>query len=203
MIAGLASGTVQPESWNAPARKLDFYDAKADVERLLLAVDSNIVFEKGEHAALHPGQCARIVKNGEVIGFLGAIHPKLQKYMDLNGPVYLFELCLNQAIKGSIPRYTEVSKYPEVRRDLAIVINQQIPFEEVRQQVIAHAGDDLVNVLLFDVYAGENLGEGLRSLGLAMVWQRTDRTLNDEEINQAFEKIVTALNEKFGAKIRS
>lgn len=203
MLAGLASGTVQPESWNAQARKLDFYDVKADVERLLLAVDSTVRFEKGEHAALHPGQCARIVKNGEVIGFLGAIHPKLQKYLDLNGPVYLFELCLNEAMKGSIPRYTEVSKYPEVRRDMAIVIDQQIPFEEVRQQVIAHAGDDLVNVLLFDVYAGENLGEGLRSLGLALVWQRTDRTLNDEEINQAFEKIVTALNEKFGAKIRS
>ena len=203
MLAGLACGTAQPESWNAPARKLDFYDVKADVERLLLAVDDTIRFERAEHAALHPGQSAQIVKNGEVIGYLGAIHPKLQKYLDLNGPVYLFELCLNQSMKGSIPRYTEVSKYPEVRRDLAIVIDQQIPFEAVRAQVLAQAGQDLVNVVLFDVYAGENLGEGLRSLGLALVWQRTDRTLNDEEINQTFEKIVSALNDEFGAKIRS
>lgn len=203
MLAGLACGTSQPESWNAPARKLDFYDVKADVERLLLAIDDSVSFERAEHAALHPGQSAQIVKNGEVIGYLGAIHPKLQKYLDLNGPVYLFELCLNQTVKGSIPRFAEVSKYPEVRRDLAIVIDQHIPFEEVRAQVIAHAGQDLVNVVLFDVYAGENLGEGLRSLGLALVWQRTDRTLNDEEINQAFETIVTALNNKFGAKIRS
>jgi phenylalanyl-tRNA synthetase beta chain len=187
MIAGLACGTAQPESWNAPARKLDFYDVKADVEP----------------AALHPGQSARIIKNGDVIGYLGAIHPKLKKYLDLNGPVYLFELCLKQAMKGSIPRYSEVSKYPEVRRDLAIVIDQQIPFEDVRTEVVANAGADLVNVVLFDVYAGENLGEGLRSLGLALVWQRTDRTLNDEEINQAFETIVNALNNKFGAKIRS
>src|SRR5690606_28822967 len=145
---GLACGTAQPESWNAPARKLDFYDVKADVERLLLSLDSKIRFEKGEHAALHPGQTARIIKNGDVIGYLGSIHPKLKKYLDLNGPVYLFELCLKQAMKGSIPRYSEVSKYPEVRRDLAIVIDQQIPFEDVRTEVVANAGADLVNVVL-------------------------------------------------------
>mgnify|MGYP003632834498 CR=1 FL=1 len=203
MISGLASGTAQPESWNSVTRKLDFYDVKADLENLLGSVDSAISFEKAEHAALHPGQTAKIVKNGEVIGYIGAIHPKLQKYMDLNGPVYLFELCLNEAVKGALPRFTEVSKYPEVRRDLAIVIDQEIHFENVRSEVIAHAGQDLVNVVLFDVYSGENLGKGLRSLGLALVWQRTDRTLNDEEINQAFECIVSALNAKFGANIRS
>jgi phenylalanyl-tRNA synthetase beta chain len=203
MISGLASGTSQPESWNSPTRKLDFYDVKADLESLLCALDSTITFEKAEHTALHPGQTAKIVKNGEIIGYLGAIHPKLQKYMDLNGPVYLFELCLNEAVKGAIPHFTEVSKYPEVRRDLAIVIDQQVPFESVRSEVIAHAGQDLANVILFDVYAGENLGKGLKSLGLALVWQRIDRTLNDEEINQAFESIVSALNVKFGANIRS
>ncbi len=203
MLSGLASGTAQPESWNSPARKLDFYDVKADVENLLCSVDATITFEKAEHAALHPGQTAKIVKNGELIGYLGAIHPKLQKYLDLNGSVYLFELCLNEAVKGVIPRFTEVSKYPEVRRDLAIVIDQQVPFESVRSEVIAHAGQDLVNVVLFDVYAGENLGKGLKSLGLALVWQRIDRTLNDEEINKAFESIVSALNAKFGANIRS
>ena len=203
MISGVASGTAKPEAWNSPARKLDFYDVKADLETLLCSVDASISFEKAEHAALHPGQTAQIVKNGEIIGYLGAIHPKLQKYLDLNGPVYLFELCLNEAVKGVISRFTEVSKYPEVRRDLAIVIDQQVPFESVRSEVIAHAGQDLVNVVLFDVYAGDNLGKGLKSLGLALVWQRTDRTLNDEEINQAFESIVSALNTKFGANIRS
>tara|TARA_R110002072_G_scaffold9584_1_gene46348 strand:+ start:9917 stop:12289 length:2373 start_codon:yes stop_codon:yes gene_type:complete len=203
MMSGIASGTAQPESWNSPARKLDFYDVKADIESLLCSVDDTIIFEKAEHAALHPGQTAKIVKNGVIIGYLGAIHPKLQKYLDLNGSVYLFELCLNEAIQGFIPHFSEVSKYPEVRRDLAIVIDQQVPFESVRSEVIAYAGRDLVNVVLFDVYAGENLGEGLKSLGLALVWQRTDRTLNDEEINKAFETIVSALNAKFGANIRS
>ncbi len=203
MLAGLLAGTAQPEGWNVPARKLDFYDAKADVERLLLSMDAAVVFERAEHAALHPGQSAKIVKNGETVGYLGALHPKLQKYLDLNGPVYLFELCLSKAIKGSIPRFKDVSKYPEVRRDLAIVIDRNIPFEEVRSLVVASAGEDLVNSRLFDVYAGENLGEGLRSLGLALIWQRKDRTLNDEEINQAFDNIVSALSAKFGAKLRS
>lgn len=203
MISGVVSGTAHPESWNSPARKLDFYDVKADIESLLCSVDDSIVFEKSEHAALHPGQTAKIIKNGSIIGHLGAIHPKLQKYLDLNGSVYLFELCLTDAVQGTIPNFSEVSKYPEVRRDLAIVIDQQVPFENVRSEVIAHAGQDLVNVVLFDVYAGENLGKGLKSLGLALVWQRVDRTLNDEEINQAFENIVSALNAKFGANIRS
>lgn len=203
MLSGVAAGNVSPESWNAPARKLDFYDVKADLESVLAAIDPLVRFEKGEHSALHPGQTAKIVKNSQIIGYLGAIHPKLQKYLDLNGPVYLFELCLNEAVQGTIPVFSEVSKYPEVRRDLAIVIDQQVPFESVRSEVIAHGGQDLVNVALFDVYAGDNLGEGLKSLGLALVWQRTDRTLNDEEINQAFESIVSALNSKFGANIRS
>ena len=83
------------------------------------------------------------------------------------------------------------------------MIDQQVPFESLRSEVIAHAGQDLVSVVLFDVYAGENLGKGLKSLGFALVWQRSDRTLNDEEINQAFESIVSALNIKFGANIRS
>lgn len=203
MLSGLAAGTAKPEAWNSPSRKIDFYDVKADLESILDRMGERVTFEKAEHSALHPGQTAKILKDGVEVGYLGALHPKLQKYLDLNGSVYVFELCLNEAIKGAIPRFTEVSKYPEVRRDLAIVIDQQVPFEDVRSEVIAHAGQAIKNVVLFDVYAGENLGKGLKSLGLALVWQRTDRTLNDEEINQAFEGIVTALNKKFGANIRS
>jgi phenylalanyl-tRNA synthetase beta chain len=176
---------------------------KGDLERLLLPIDTSIQFVKGKHPALHPGQTAQIVKQGEIIGYLGAIHPKLQKTLDLNGPVYMFELCLEKAVQGQVPHFSDVSKYPEVRRDLAILINDQVPFSDVEAVVKDNAGDDLVKLSVFDVYAGENLGEGKQSLALALVWQRVDRTLNDEEINLTFEQIVSALSAKLDAKLRS
>jgi len=203
MISGVVSGDVHVENWCNEGRKLDFFDVKADLESLLYPIDSSVSFERDEHAALHPGQSAKIVKQGEIIGHFGAIHPKLQKSLDLNGPVYLFELCLNETVQGQVPSFSEVSKYPEVRRDLAILINKQVPFQNVEKTVKEHAGDDLVNLMVFDVYSGDNLGEGEQSLGLGLVWQRVDRTLNDEEINLSFERIVSALNEEFGAKLRS
>jgi len=203
MLSGVVSGSVNTENWCNQNTEIDFYDVKGDLERLLLPIDASIQFEKGEHAALHPGQSAQIVKQGEIIGYLGAIHPKLQKSLDLNGPVYMFELCLEKAVQGQVPHFSEVSKYPEVRRDLAILINDQTPFSEVEAVVKDNAGDDLVKLSVFDVYAGKNLGEGMQSLALALVWQRVDRTLNDEEINKTFEQIVSALSGKLGAKLRS
>jgi len=203
MLSGVVSGAANAENWCNESIALDFFDVKGDLERLLLPIDASIRFEKGENAALHPGQTAKIVKQGEIIGYLGAIHPKLQKSLDLNGPVYMFELCLEKAVQGQVPHFSEVSKYPEVRRDLAILINDQIPFSDVEAVVKDNAGDDLVKLSVFDVYAGENLGEGMQSLALALVWQRVDRTLNDEEINTTFERIVSALASKLDAKLRS
>jgi len=203
MISGVVSGSVEKESWANGNRQYDFFDVKADLENLLLPIDADLRFEKASHSALHPGQSAQIVKQGQIIGYMGAIHPKLQKSLDLNGPVYLFELCLNQAVQGQVPSFSDVSKYPEVRRDLAILIDKQIPYQEVENIVKNNAGADLVHLSIFDVYSGDNLGENEKSLGLALVWQRVDRTLNDEEINQSFERIVSSLGDKFGAKLRS
>jgi phenylalanyl-tRNA synthetase beta chain len=203
MLSGVVSGAVNTENWSNDNKSVDFYDVKGDLERLLLPIDTSIQFVKGKHPALHPGQTAQIVKQGEIIGYLGAIHPKLQKTLDLNGPVYMFELCLEKAVQGQVPHFSDVSKYPEVRRDLAILINDQVPFSDVEAVVKDNAGDDLVKLSVFDVYAGENLGEGKQSLALALVWQRVDRTLNDEEINLTFEQIVSALSAKLDAKLRS
>jgi phenylalanyl-tRNA synthetase beta chain len=203
MLSGVVSGNVNVENWCNESRPLDFFDVKADLESLLFPIDPTVTFERDEHPALHPGQSAKIVKQGQDIGHFGSIHPKLQKSLDLNGPVYLFELCLNEVVQGRVANFSEVSKYPEVRRDLAILINKQIAFQNVEEIVRAHAGEDLVNLMAFDVYSGANLGEDEKSLGLGLVWQRVDRTLNDEEINTSFERIVSALTEEFGAKLRS
>jgi phenylalanyl-tRNA synthetase beta chain len=202
MLAGLVSGNVSDEGWSNEKRPTDFYDVKADLESIL-PINSEVVFEKGEHSALHPGQCAQIVKQGEVIGYLGALHPQLKKTVDLNGPVYLFELFLEKTIAGKVPHFSDVSKYPEVRRDLAIVIKSEVPYQDIAAVVHENAGSDLVDLIAFDVYAGESLGKGQKSIGLGLKWQRVDRTLNDEEVTQAFDGIVAALSERFGARLRS
>ena len=203
MFSGVISGQAEAENWSNVKRPLDFFDIKADLESILLPIDSSIHFEKASHPALHPGQSAQIVKSGEILGFVGAVHPKLQNSLDLNGPVYMFELCLEKTVKGSVPRFSEVSKFPEVRRDLAIVLRNEVPFKDIESVVRQNAGSDLVNLNVFDVYAGESLGEGQRSIGLGLIWQRVDRTLNDDEINQVFDQIVQALSDKLDARLRS
>lgn len=203
MLAGVIAGSAELENWNNAKRAFDFFDIKADLEALLLPISKDLVFEKAEHDALHPGQTAKISKNGEHLGFVGAIHPKLQKTLNLNGPVYLFELCLEKVVEGQVSSFTEVSKYPEVRRDLAIVINNDVSFKDIAATTRDNAGSDLVDLKVFDVFAGGNLAENERSVALALVWQRVDRTLNDEEVTAAFDKLVSALADQFDARLRS
>lgn len=203
MLAGLLSGSLNSEGWTNDRNPVDFYDLKADLEALLYPIDPFLIFEAGEHPALHPGQCARIMKKGELIGLLGAIHPKLQNSLDLNGPVYLFELFLDKAVQGQVPHFNEVSKYPEVRRDIAMVVGAEVTYAELDQAVKESGGSDLIDVNVFDVFAGSNIGEGMKSVALRLVWQRFDRTLQDDDVNRSFENIVTAVSNKFGAKLRS
>jgi phenylalanyl-tRNA synthetase beta chain len=203
MLSGVVAGNVSEENWCNEKRAIDFFDVKADLEALLLPIDPSITFEKAENPALHPGQSAAIVKQGKNVGYLGKLHPKLQKSLDLNGSVYLFELSLNDTVEGQVPHFTEVSKYPEVRRDLAILIKNEVSFKDIASVVRENAGGDLSDLNVFDVYAGANLGEGLKSVGLGLTWKRVDRTLNDEEVGQAFNGIVAALAERFDAQIRS
>lgn len=203
MLSGLVVGNSASENWCNEKRAVDFFDVKADLETLLYSVDQNVAFETGENSALHPGQCAKIVKDGEIVGYFGKLHPKLQKTFDLNGSVFLFELRLNEIVKGQVPHFTDVSKYPGVRRDLAILIKSEVTFQDIETVVREHAGENLVGLNVFDVYVGDNLGEGLKSIALGLNWQRSDRTLNDEEVAQAFDAIVTALSARFDAQIRS
>ena len=203
MLSGVIAGKVAPENWCNEKRPFDFFDIKADLESFLLPIDAGVTFEKAQHPALHPGQTAKVVKQGEILGYVGAVHPKLQNSMDLNGSVYMFELCLEKTVQGHVPSFSAVSKFPEVRRDLAILLNNEVPFKDIESVVRQNAGDDLVGLNVFDVYTGENLGSDQRSIGMGLIWQRVDRTLNDEEIALAFDKIVSALSDKFDARLRS
>jgi phenylalanyl-tRNA synthetase beta chain len=205
MLAGVITGRRQPESWNENGDNVDFYDLKGDLESVLaLSGDASAIeFKQGQHAALHPGQTAEIVRNGEKIGYLGAIHPEIQKKLGLSQVAYLFEVNLSAITKKTLPEFTELSKYPEVRRDLAIVIGREIEANTVLKAVKTASGSYLRNLRLFDVYEGKGIDPKRKSLALGLTFQHSSRTLNEDEINTTIDKVVAVLEADFGATLRN
>ncbi|WP_409525480.1 phenylalanine--tRNA ligase subunit beta [Nitrincola sp. MINF-07-Sa-05] len=204
VIAGVVTGLRDPEGWTGSKDKIDFFDAKGDVESLLKLGGSaeSFTFVAGQHPALHPGQTARIERDGQVIGYLGAIHPQLLSKLELNGPVYLFELSLAAVAGGKLPRFAPLSRFPESRRDLSLLVDQKISFDAIREVVLESAGEYLTQVTLFDLYQGQGIEQGRKSLALGLTWQHPSRTLNDEEINNAVSEVVSALTTHCGASLR-
>ena len=204
VIGGLAFGLALPEQWAASTRPLDFYDVKGDVEVLLRAADpeATFQFDAGEHPALHPGQTARIVKEGEPLGWLGALHPRIQSAQKLSQPLYLFELSLEPVLRGRLPAFTPLSRFPAVRRDIAVVVDETISAQALRD-CVGQAGFDVLHYLeLFDVYRGEGIDSGRKSVGLGLTFQDASRTLRDEEIDGYVENILARLKDQLGARLR-
>jgi len=204
VLAGAITGSRLPESWNHSRDAVDFYDAKADVEALLAgagAADS-YHFVSTEHPALHPGQSARIEREGRLVGLLGALHPELGKVLGLDQPVFLFELALAEVATGRLPAFRELSRFPEVRRDLALIVDCETPAEAVLQGIRETAGEYLTDLRLFDVYQGKGIDPQRKSLAVGLTWQHPSRTLNDDEVNTTTQNILTSLEERFNATLR-
>lgn len=204
MLAGVISGSRLPESWAHGREAVDFYDIKADVEALLAAAGAgeSFTFVPGEHAALHPGQTARIEREGRLVGFLGAIHPELSKALGLDQPVYLFELVLADVTQGRMPVFKELSRFPEVRRDFALVVDQETPAEALLSAIRETAGEWLTDLKLFDVYHGKGIDPHRKSLAVGLTWQHPSRTLNDDEVSTTTQNILTSLEQRFNATLR-
>ncbi|KIV74198.1 Phenylalanyl-tRNA synthetase beta chain [Pseudomonas sp. FeS53a] len=204
MIAGVVCGKRLPEAWAHGREGVDFYDVKADVEALLGAAGAldAFTFVPGEHPALHPGQTARIERDGKLVGYLGAIHPELAKSLDLDQPVYLFELVLAEVMSGRLPTFSELSRFPEVRRDLAVLVDREVAAETVLDTIREAAGEWLTDLRLFDVYHGKGIDPLRKSLAVGLTWQHPSRTLNDDEVNTTTQNIVTSLEGRFNATLR-
>ncbi|WP_097460677.1 phenylalanine--tRNA ligase subunit beta [Mangrovitalea sediminis] len=203
MLAGVVCGGRLPERWSNARGNVDFYDVKGDLESLSAVLGLRLEYRPGRHAALHPGQCAEIVHNNQVVGLIGAIHPAIQKSFDLDGAIFLFELFLNPVLTGYVPNFKEFSKFPEVRRDLAIIVSEGTSYAGVETAIRAQAGEYLTGLRVFDVYEGGNIGEGQKSLALSLFWQHPERTLNDEEVQDLFNRVVSHLGAELGATLRS
>jgi len=205
-IGGLLSGTRNPKNWNNNNEISDFYDVKGDIESVLDLGGNGADFQfvPTEAQGYHPGQCAEVrAADGSSIGVIGALHPSIQREMGLDTAVYLFELDLAAVLAAEIPVASELSRYPEVSRDLALVINESVSSGAISQLVRENAGEFLASLQIFDVYQGDAVTKGKKSVALGLTWQHPSRTLSDEEINTIISSCINALQEQFNANLRN
>lgn len=204
MIAGLCHGPADYRQWQGKPRRTDFYDLKGDVEALLeLTGEMGVYhFEAVSHAGFHPGQSAALYRKDELVGYLGRIHPALADKLDVNANVYLFELRQAALTGRRLPAFKALSDQPAVRRDLAFSLSQEISAADVTRIMTAEAPDILQSVDIFDVYQGDKLPQGQKSLAMSLVFQDAKRTLEELEINECIDRMVLVLKQEFNAELR-
>ncbi len=201
-VAGLLAGPRHGESWARVAEEVDFFDARGAVETILGLTRRSGAFRfvPADHPALHPGQTAAVESVlGTQAGWVGRLHPRLQRELDLPRPVFLFELALDSLRERAVPVHQGLSRYPSVRRDLAVELDASIAAAAVLECTRRAAGDWLVDLRLFDVYQGERMTAGHRSLALAITLQHPERTLGEAEVNERMDAVVAALEAELKA----
>ncbi|PMR75035.1 phenylalanine--tRNA ligase subunit beta [Billgrantia endophytica] len=204
MLGALVCGSREPEGWAGGREQVDFFDLKGDLESLTAMGGEAEAwrFEPGEHPSLHPGQSARILYRGEAVGWIGALHPGVRATLGLKADALLFEVRQDALTRGVLPAFAPLSRYPEVRRDLAFLLEEDQSVQTLLDCVRSQAGQWLEELRLFDVYQGKGVTEGHKSVALGLTWQHPSRTLNDEEINQLVDAIVAESHQHLGAELR-
>lgn len=205
MLIGAMTGKRDPVAWNQGRDMLDFYDLKGVVENLLddLGI-TGYHFNPAENPSLHPGKTAAIVVGDTILGVMGELHPKAQEAFGLSKPVYLFELSVDVLTERTklVPQYQQLPKYPAITRDLALLMDAAISADKVVGCIRKIGGSLLKDVTIFDVYTGEQVPEGSKSMAIALVYQASDRTLTDKEIEEIQKNILEGLSTKLQAQIR-
>lgn len=202
-IGGLVYGDISPEQWAQKSRKIDFFDVKADVEALLCLGNNNVEFRAETHPALHPGQSARIYQHGQAVGWIGALHPKLNKPLGFSGKAYVFELALTACLQSIVPTFTVLSRYPAIRRDLALVVDNSLVAFEIEHCLKGIDSDILKAIQVFDVYSGDGVELGTKSIAVAFHLQHSERTMTDDEVDTLMLKITHKLQSELGAVVRT
>jgi len=203
-IAAVASGSAQPEQWGVQAQPIDFFDIKADLLAVLkLAGDaSDIAFQPLEHPALQPGQAASLLRGGRDIGFIGKLHPRVAKSLDLKRDAYVFEVDAQAALASVAPKAKPVSRFPVIRRDIAVLVKDGVSGDELVQAVGAAAPGLIRDVRIFDIYKGTGIEAGLKSVAISLILQETSRTLTDDDADAAQAAAVQKLRDMFDAELR-
>jgi phenylalanyl-tRNA synthetase beta chain len=230
-LAGVACGARLPEQWGVPRDMrgpADFYDVKSDLEALFVATgaERSFVFEPASLSCLHPGRAARILRDGREVGFIGELHPLLVRELDFTYSPVLFELDLGGTLSGSAgqttaraqqngaqadfaaalavekPQHREISRFPQVRRDIAVVVDETVTLSALADRVLSSASTLLHSLRVFDVYRGTGIESGRKSVALGLIFQDISRTLTDDDVDRLMAAVVTDLRESLNAKIR-
>ncbi|MFZ2407711.1 MAG: phenylalanine--tRNA ligase subunit beta [Methylobacter sp.] len=203
MLSGLALGSAYSEQWGTAARKVDFFDVKADVQALFSLTGTDAQFIPAKHPALHPGQTAEILSpQGEKIGWLGMLHPTLEKQLGFDTQVFLFELDQDLLLNKQIPKFKPLSKYPSVRRDIALIVKEEVAVSEIINCIKGSEEQTLQDIVVFDIYRGKGVEEGSKSVALSLIIQDFSQTLTDSEIDAIFSGLLETLTTKISAKLR-
>jgi phenylalanyl-tRNA synthetase beta chain len=203
-LSGVAWGWARAEQWGEGKRPLDFYDAKADVEAVLAITGEpgafRFVAERLD--CLHPGRAARIYRGDTPCGWLGELHPELARALEFAPAPYLFELEVPVALAAPLPAVEEPSRFPAVRRDLAVVVNESVTFSELRRSVTVAASSLLRELKVFDVYRGPGIESGRKSVALGLILQDKSRTLTDVDADSVMQAVAARLRDDVEAQIR-
>ncbi len=204
VVSGVICGNHSPEQWGTAAREVDFFDLKSDVEALLtLAKGRAFTFDAEAHPALHPGQSAAIRDtDGLLCGYMGLLHPEISGQMGLEGNVFLFEINYQAIADRRLPLFCELSRFPAVRRDIAVIIDEAVSAQSIRDCITISAGNLLQELQLFDVYQGKGIDSGRKSIALGLTLQEFSRTLTETQIDDVVDEVLTSLNKNLGATLR-
>ncbi|HGX6720315.1 phenylalanine--tRNA ligase subunit beta [Acinetobacter baumannii] len=201
-LALVAVGSREPESWHAKPQPMDFFDFKGEVEEILAAGRVKVEYVRSERPWLHPGQSAEILVDVQSIGYLGRLHPSLENELDLS-TTWVAELDQAAVLQSYVSNFTELSRFPSVRRDIALLISDNINVRDIQQLIEKTGGELLDSTWLFDVYTGQGVEEGKRSLAFALLWQHPSRTLEDAEIKSGMDNIIQVLENTYQATLRA
>lgn len=202
-LAWVATGFLNPEQWSEKSRAVDFYDIKNDVMALLqLSHHNDAQFEKATHVALHPGRSMAVYRDKKCLGYFGELHPRIASELGLKTTVVLAEFDLDLLRAGRALRFTPFSKYPSVRRDLALVVDESVTADAMQTAITQTAGSMLTGLHIFDIYQGAGIETGKKSVALGLTFLDSSRTLRDEEINEVIHRVVTMLQRDLNATLR-
>ena len=204
VFGGVLTGDCYPEHWDGKSSPVDFYDVRHDIETILSFPGraDEYQFVSGEHPALHPGQTALIRRDDSDIGWLGRIHPVIAGQYDLDPNTYLYEFEYAAVQDGVLVQFQELSRYPSIRRDLAVVVDEDVPAVKLKLEIQRAVGERLKGLVIFDVYQGVGIETGRKSIAFGLILQDSSRTLTDDDVELIVSRVTDGLNKKFGAALR-
>jgi phenylalanyl-tRNA synthetase beta chain len=204
VVAGIAAGPAMPEQWGTAPVAIDFFDVRSDVEALLRlsGVVQSFSFVAAAHPALHPGQTARILRDGQPVGWIGRLHPEVERRLELTYSALVFEVETEAGLTAALPRHADVSRFPAVRRDLAVVVDESVPVQALLDAVRRSAGELLIGLVVFDIYRGKGITDGFKSVAMGLNLQDLSRTLTDVDTDAVVARVVADLQREHSAAIR-